>query len=120
MLFEVTSDYMRFVSIATLTAKKDRLFQLNNAVAVAGLTNSKPALKTAFLESFVPMLEILVDSDFDDQRFNKAFVQRYKELFKDKTQQMLWSKIVSALELDDLQTWTRDVIEKRAAMYKQV
>ena len=119
MLLDLTSDYMRFLNTETLKDKREKFAQMNEAMAAAGKDKRNKVLKAVFQESFIQLLEIMIASEFDDKKFEKLYLQRYKELFKDQTQQTLWTKILLALDLDELQTWTREVIEKRAVIYKK-
>ena len=65
------------------------------------------------------MLEIIIDSEFDDAKYAKLIEKRHSELFNNQVQQkQLWNLILLALDLEDLQSWTREVTEKRAVMYK--
>lgn len=69
MLIDLTSDYVRFLNKESLTEKKQRFVEVNDAMQAAGKGRTKNALKAVFLESFVKMLEIIIDSEFDDAKY---------------------------------------------------
>lgn len=46
---------------------------MNEALVNAGKEKRNKVLKAVFQESFVQMLEIMIASEFDDKKFEKAY-----------------------------------------------
>lgn len=115
MLLDLTSDYMRFLNTASLQNKRDKIAAMNAAMVKAGKSKQKSVVKAVFLEEFIQMLEVMITAEFDDKKFQKQWEKKSMEINPESRQ--LYSTIVSAIEMDDLQTWMRQVIEKRANLY---
>jgi hypothetical protein len=76
---------MRFLNTASLQDKRAKLAKMNDEMNQAGKSTQKSVVKQTFLESFIPMLEIISAAELDDKKFEKLWPQRYGELFKDET-----------------------------------
>jgi|LakMenE18May11ns_1017448.scaffolds.fasta_scaffold9026732_1 hypothetical protein len=71
MLLDLTSDYMRFINTATLQSKREKLNEMYTTLQTCGVSKQKSSVKSVFLVSFVPLLEIVLASDFDDKKLEK-------------------------------------------------
>jgi hypothetical protein len=63
MLLELTSDYMRFLSLETLTTKRQLLKEMNSMLQDMGETPSKRIVKKIYQDIFKKQLELIITSD---------------------------------------------------------
>ena len=87
---------------------------------LSGRDATRTAIKGVFLNSFKPLLNLIVESAGDSKKLAKLRKTKGGTMFADSEQLELWTKILTAIDLDDLQTWTKDTIEKRAKEHKKL
>ena len=118
MLLELTSDYVRFLTVDSLTTRKNNMNQMNELLKshLGKDAVSKLDIRELFNEIFRHQLDVIVAVDpKKPEKLKTALAQAFAS---NPGSAELYESILLGMNSSDLELWTKDVVKEKVDTLK--